>query len=341
MTRSTALACATSFAVALTFTTAVAAQPRLVVPEPAKDFGDVTTGTLLEHRFELRNEGDAPLTLQELRPGMGIKIRSFDATIPAGGSGAVEVELDSLRLSGEGRTVVGLLTDDPAHSTFVLEVAFRVTPALLGKPGFARWNYVQGETTGTIGNLLWARDGGAFTVLDVETPMPAIRVTFRPATDSERNPTATGSQWRVELTLEAEAPVGAVEGIALVHTDHPLQQRVAIPLSGFVRPRYLLEPPRGQLGELQLAAPQTIRYSLRNFATAPVEVLGAETTIPGVSVAVQAEQPGRRYHVDVTLDPAAMKSGDFAGRLVVKLSDPLQPTVELALSGELQRPTSR
>jgi hypothetical protein len=320
-----------------------ASAPRAVVANATHDFGQVVTGTVLRHRFEIRNEGGAPLHINEVRPGMGVVIRSYDPVIAPGAVGGVEIEMDGLKITGAGSGRIGLLTNDPAQEMVALEARFDVQPAIQVKPGYARWIYVQHEPVGTIKELVWAKDGRPFQVLAVESEQPGIRTSFRQATPEERDPAVAGSQWKVELSLAADAPVGAIAGMAVVRTDHPTQKLVPIPLSGFVRPRYFLEPARGEarppvpgnLGKLTLAEPRTLNYSLRNFATPPVEVVGAETDIAGVTAAVSALEPGRVFNVALRLDPATMQPGAFTGKLVVRLSDPLQPAVELPLSGEL------
>lgn len=313
------------------------ALPKLVVAEPTKDFGTVVPGTDLTHTFVLRNEGKAPLEVRELQPHMNVTIKSFDAVVAPGKTGTIVASLDALRIFGAGQSFVDVLSNDPDQPTLRLGLSANVEPIVVSKPGYARWIYVQREGEGMIAQLISAKDGQPFKVLGVDTPVPYLRATFRPATDAERNPAVPGSQWRVELRLDPEAAVGPIEGQAVVKTNHPKQSVVAIPLSGFVRPRYFLEPTKGDLGALTLATPQTFAFSLRNFATAPVEITGVETTIPGVTATSAAVLAGHRFSISVRLDPAVMAAGPFQGKLVVRLSDPLQPSLELPLSGQLLR----
>jgi hypothetical protein len=195
---------------------------------------------------------------------------------------------------------------------------------------------------------VWAKDGQPFAVLGVDAPAPYIRVTFREVDEGARDAKIAGSQWLVDLTVDSKAPPGPVEGLVVVRTSHPRQARMPIPISGFVRPRYILEPEWGKstnLGSLQLSAPTAFTFKLRNFATDPVEVAKAETTIPGITATAAPAQVdatrhpvtggGHFFDITVRLDPAAMVPGPFNGKVVVRLSDPRQATVEMPLSGEL------
>ena len=42
--------------------------PRIVLPEPTHDFGVRLRGHVFERVFEVRNEGDAPLLLERVKP---------------------------------------------------------------------------------------------------------------------------------------------------------------------------------------------------------------------------------------------------------------------------------
>lgn len=314
-----------------------APRPKLVIPVAEKDFGVVATGTDLTYAFILRNEGNAPLEIKEVIPGRGTVVKSFDPVIAPGMSGTLVADLDALKLNGTGSTAIRVMSNDADQPMARLTLTFDVRPEVVAKPGYARWIYVQREPTGTIIELIHAKDGQPFDVLGVETP-PGIHASFRPATVAERDSSIAGPQWRVELTLDPGAAVGAIAGNAVVKTNHAKQKRVPIPISGFVRPRYLLEPPSGDLGKQTLVAPQTFKMSLRNFGTQPIDIVGLETTIPGMTAAATPMVAGHYYSIGVTLDPATMANGPFDGRLIIRLSDPLQPTLEVPLSGELVRP---
>lgn len=324
-------------------------QPAISVAEPTKDFGKVTTGSLLAHTFVLSNEGRAPVEIREIRPGMGpISIPHFDRTIAPGGRGEIRVEIDALRLAGTGTARIEVLTSDPAQPSVFLVLSWAVAPAVVSAPDRARWLFVQHEPEGTIRHRLSAKDGQPFRVVSVEVPGPHLRASFEPIAASGEGEAKDRPQWTVDLTLDPAAPIGPVEGIVVVRTDHPEQSRVPIPVSGFVRPRYVLQPEWGRtsrLGQVALSEPTDVTFKLRNFASEPVSVLEVKTTIAGITGSVTpATVDGTRqsvsgvgHHFDVTLrlDPSAMAPGAFEGKVVVHLSDPRQPTVEMPLSGEL------
>ncbi|HEY8142217.1 MAG TPA: hypothetical protein VIG06_06085, partial [Kofleriaceae bacterium] len=74
-----------------------------------------------------------------------------------------------------------------------------------------------------------AHDELDLEVTVVEASEPFLRATFR---ELERG--AHQRRWQVAVSLAAERPPGALRGELRIHTNHPSQPTVAVPVSGFV-----------------------------------------------------------------------------------------------------------
>ena len=308
--------------------------PRLVAAEITGDVGTVVKGSHAKHTFVLRNEGDAPLEITGVLPSCGCTLAHVDEVIPPGGEGKLEVDVNTLSLTGPGVTYIRVDSNDP-QSPLVLNLKYEVTERLLAKPGYARWKSTQGESEGTIANTIFTVDGKPFRVLGVETPGPHLRATYRPATEEERNEKAAGDQWRLELTLDSKAPVGAITGEVLVRTDHPDQQVMALPISGFMRPTVFLFPETADMGTLERAKlPMNATFKFSNFATEEIAPTAAEVTIPGATTSIVPVEDGRVYNVVLQL-PADMPPGSFTGSLRVRTDSAKAPMVEVPISGTI------
>lgn len=310
----------------------------LMVAEPLHDFGTLVKGDTVSHTFVLGNLADEPVIIERVAASCGCTVAKFDETIPAGSQGTLVAELDTLTLTGDASSSIEVYVKGRKSPAATVYLKAKVVPLLLAHPGYARWIYVQHEVEGTISNTVYSQDGGEFQILEVEAPMPAIEVSFRPATPEERREKVLGSQWQIDASLDSAAPVGPITGYLTVHTDHPRQKVMQIPLSGFVRPTLFVEPPRGDFGTLKIRAPRRATYQVRNFATEPIALTGAETDVPGISVKVEPVEEGRRYNVVLELDPAAMAEGPFDGELRLTTDSAKVPTVTVDLSGNLIRP---
>jgi hypothetical protein len=309
----------------------------LTCDAPEFDVGTRVKGERISHTFVLRNPGAAPVTIAHVAPYVGVTISAFDRTIPAGGEGKVHAELDTTKLTGPGTTPINVLVEGLAEPALVLTFRFDVVAKLVAHPGYARWIFVQHEAPGTIGQTVYANDGADFEVVAVESPMPAIAVTYREATPGERVAEHAGRQWRILPTLAAQAEVGALSGFLAVHTTHPRQKILHIPVSGFVRPVVLVEPQRGDYGTIELAGPRPATFQVRNFATEPIAVTGAETDLAGVTARIEPLEQGRRYRVVVVFDPATMREGPFAGRLRITTDSQKAPVLTVDLAGTMVR----
>jgi hypothetical protein len=311
------------------------ASAKVVAVETTGDVGTVVKGAVAVHTFVLRNEGDAPAQIGVL-PSCGCTVVHVDQLIPPGGEGKLEAKINTLSLNGPGTTSLRVDSNDP-DSPLVLNVKYNVVDRLLAKPGYARWKSTQGEREGTIVNTIWANDAKPFRIVSVETPAAHLRAAFRPATEEERNPNAEGDQWQLELTLDSLAPVGAIEGELLVHTDHPEQKVMALPVSGFVRPTVFVFPERGDMGTLESAKlPMRATFKFSNFATEKIAPVAAEVNIPGATTSIEPVEEGRVYNVVLML-PQDMPAGSFAGSLRVRTDSTKAPMVEVPLSGVIAR----
>lgn len=309
--------------------------PKAVAVEPIKDAGTVPKGEKIIHDFAIRNDGDAPLEITNVRPACGCTVAEYDKVIAPGKVGKVHAELDTSTFNGPIAKGVSVFTNDPATPELELTVRAKVEPYIAVKPGYARYITVQGEPhEGTLAQTLWVPDGTPMEIVKVDSPWPFLDVKFREAKPEERvsDPNAKGKQWRVEMTLTNYAKVGPLADHVTVHTNHPKQKVVQIPVSGFVRPVVAVTPQVADFGKVELKEPLRRSLNVRNFATEPIKVMGVEQTVKGVEAQVEPLEEGREYQVRVTLSPE-MAKGPFNGKLMIKTDSPKVPTIEIDLKG--------
>ena len=312
---------------------AQAGKPKAVPVELIKDVGIVPKGDKVVHDFLIRNEGDAPLEITDVRPACGCTVVDYDKVIAPGQTGKVHAEVDTATFNGPIAKGVTVFTNDPDHAQVEFTVRAKVEPYIQTKPGYARYITVQGEEkTGTITQTIWSPDGTPFDVVNVESPFPFLKTSFREAKPEERVPDVQGKQWRVEMTLANDAPVGALADHVRITTTHPKQKLVTIPVSGFVRPVLAVTPPEADLGSVTLKDARRVVFNVRNFATEPIKITGAEGSMPGAKTEIEPLQEGREYKVQIIL-PDNMAKGPFDGKLTLRTDSPKKPTIEVPLHG--------
>ncbi|MEM1203468.1 MAG: DUF1573 domain-containing protein [Acidobacteriota bacterium] len=309
--------------------------PKAVPVEPVKNFEIIARGEVIEHTFEIKNDGDTPLEITNVRPACGCTVVEYDKTIAPGKIGRLAAKVDTTDFHGPISKSIAVFTSDVDNPKLQLVVRATVKPYIGALPGYVRYIYVQGEDLRPIGQTLWAEDGEEFKVTNVTKPYDYVDVSFREANESERNPDAPGKQWRVEVLLHKDAPVGALREYVQIQLDHPKQKAVKIPISGFVRPRQHVTPQEVDFGKLETASlPLRRKLHFTNFITAPIEVAEVETGYNGMTAEItpSEKQPGHRFNVMLTLGPD-MPKGPFDTVVRIRTNDSKNPVVELPVKG--------
>src|SRR6185436_15700181 len=114
-----------------------ASQPKAVVTEPVKDLGVVAKGEKAAYEFTIRNEGNAPLQIQEVRAACGCTVADYDKVIGPGQAGKVRVSVDTATFNGPIAKGVTVYTNDPATPQMELTIRAQVEPFIKVKPGYA------------------------------------------------------------------------------------------------------------------------------------------------------------------------------------------------------------
>ena len=312
--------------------------PRLSIAEEQHSIDGVSLAEPARWSFRLENTGGAPLVLELQGVTELCKAELRPATLAPKQVGSVDVVLDTKPLANPGECSIKLGSNDPARPEAFLRLAVAPQNLLRAKPGFARYTYVQGEKEGTIRQLLFATDAKEFHVLEVKAP-PQLKASFRPAAENERDPKQAGTQWIVETTIHANAPVGPIEGTLEVRTDHPQQKLMRLPLSGFVRPVMHVTPPAATIAEVTLSQDVTVDLFVRNFATEPIHVTKVESSVPGTRAEITPREEGRSWDLRFILTPA-MGSGKFAGSVTILTDSFKVPKLVVPVSGTATLPPS-
>ncbi len=312
--------------------------PRAVVEEQAQDLGTVTKNRTAAARFEVRNEGGAALEILDAVSDCGCVAFDYDRRIPPGKSAEIALEIDTTFLQGPSEVKVEVRTSAPEAATIRFEVTLDVKSYLAAIPGHARFLFTQGEEPGGVDQTVGSLDGEPFEVVRVETPVPFIEASYDRLEEGEGREEFEGPQWRVVLSLQPPVPVGPIQGFATIHTTHPEQETLNIPLSGFTRPVAHITPPEGEFGELEISdEPVKATFVIHNFTSKLMEVTEVEQSVPGVTTELKTVQEGRKFTLTLTFDPAGVEEGPFEETMVVHTSNEIVGVIEIPLHGTIVR----
>lgn len=313
----------------------LATAPKLVAAEPIKDVGKVAKSEKVEVAFVLRNDGNAPLTITDVRPTCGCTVARFDSTIAPGKTGEVHAAVDTADFNGPIAKTLTVLSNDPATPRLTLTIKAEVEPQVELRPGFARFNFVQSQEPTTIQQSLWADNFADFKVLEVKSPYRFVSASFHKATGAELRNDIGGNtnQWIVETTIQPDAEVGALREFLEVTTNHPKQKQLRIPITGFVRPILTVTPFVADFGAVELKdAGKDLSIIVTNFGVAPVEITKVTTGVPGIEATVKPLEAGKRFEITIALKPG-MAKGAINSTLKIETTSPQKPSLDVPLKG--------
>jgi hypothetical protein len=210
-------------------------QPRIACNEPQFDFGSALNSSEVAHDFEIRNAGEAPLIISQIRSGCGCTRALIDrTTIEPGGHAVLSTHLTLRGIVGVKRTNIYLHTNDPDKPVFhCLLTGTAVTDLAVAPPQvvFTFTSQSQpmlqrlvltGQSASTTRITGLETQGSFFEALiDTKTPGPAT-VMVIPSTNT---------------------PSESLTGMVIISTDHPRFRKVNVPIRSSAAPNPPLNPP--------------------------------------------------------------------------------------------------
>lgn len=301
---------------------------------------EIYPGDTVELSFRLRNVGEEAVIVTGATPlTPDLELVGFEPSIEPGSSDTVRFR----RRIQPGERGAGTFRADlhlEGEKTPVrLEAEVEVRSPVVAEPGYAQWVYVQGEGDAPIPQTLRSRDETPFAIRAVESPRRGLRVEVAGPFPKGEEPVEAGelfeesAVWTLDLVLEEDAPVGPITGAVDVRLDHPEQDLLQIPISGFVRPVLAVTPNELRAtSEVQIDETLTEVLDVRIFSTDPVEILRVEDDMEGVTTEIEAVAPGRRYEIRVRFSPE-IPEGPLRGTIRIHTGSAFQSVVEVPVEG--------
>jgi hypothetical protein len=213
--------------------------PRVQVDEPHFQFGSMQRGSSMQHRFEVKNVGGAPLTLRVGQTTCKCTLGEVSGeAVPPGGTTHVLLDWKALSDYGPFRQSATLITNDPLNSQIELTIEGQVTePTNLSPREFLFDKVAVGESK-SAEVVVMAMLEDNLTVSDPKWSDPAdadkFDVKIQPLEhDQLPNPDAKEGV-RVTVTTKPGLPVGRLHQWLSLGTNIAGNETIEIPLVGRV-----------------------------------------------------------------------------------------------------------
>lgn len=217
------------------------AGPRAVlVGEAHRDVGKVEPGDVQHLTFQIRNEGDATLMIEDMEPTCYCTSSKVDLwDIPPGGTATIQVRIDPSDFVGAVTKGVEVMTNDPDNSTVLFEVDLFVLPGIAVVPPELDFGTVPATGSRRSKQVdIKAPRSREFEVERVTSEAAFLELDHEPLDLEERH----GAMIFVKVL--PGAPMGSFEATVIVHTSDPERPTIEIPIRGIGAGGLRVEPAR-------------------------------------------------------------------------------------------------
>jgi len=308
------------------------------------DLGEVLRGDPVRSTFVLKNPGTIAVSI-EARPTCGCTAAKFDKTIPPGGEGKLETELNTASLRGRVRKPITVTTDEPGRPTLTLTLVANVLSLVEVEPGPGKVVLLRAGEPAVEQFTVRTRGPEPIEVTAVRCTAPYTTATFEPAgakaTCTPAKPevkpgvgekpgpggsAAAGPAYCVRLTIDPAAPFGQSTLTLSITTSSKREPTVVVPV---VCEKGIVAMPPSVLFNGVPAGTKTaqLRTVMLRRREGPFRIVKIEDQGCRVEVREESMQNGSLHRVTITYrggDPAEPQE-----KIRLETDDPLQPWVEI------------
>ena len=184
-------------------------KPIAVLEDGVYNFGSMEPYTRRQHKFTVRNEGDAPLTLREGHSSCKCTIGEVgDESIPPGGESTILLSWRSAEGSQLFAHEAEIITNDPDNPILTCRVEGRILSQLVADPGaFSMTGIIPGvaeQATVTLTSQTWE----SFEVLDISCGMEGSSWTFDRLSQEDLERLSVNDGYRITFQVPDDLPRG-------------------------------------------------------------------------------------------------------------------------------------
>ena len=207
-------------------------------------FKNVQKDTAVTRELEIKQVGEEELVLGEVTTNLEyLKIDSVEKKLGDKKVYIVRVTLEKDAPVGNIHGVVEVNTNLERWKTVKVWVSGKVVGDIRLSPEWMRFTAPAGERQSF--SLLISTRGSNFKILRIENKVKYLSAKLYTLEESRR--------YKVDFSLDPEAPPGRITGKVRVYTDYPGETELIIPITGMVLPKKVpgLEQPRSR--EIEIA----------------------------------------------------------------------------------------
>jgi len=279
--------------------------PRIECEDRTHDFGTITQHATVEHVFKFRNTGNATLKISRVQASCGCTAALLSAKeIAAGEPGEVELTFKSQDFKGKVRKYITLYTNDPVNKNVRLNMSAEVLSDMVCTPTHLSFGRIDSDNVPVLAIKLLSPIGKEFSIKSVRPSLQFIKTEIvEPEKDD------AGGERIVNVTIDGMPPPGQFRGTIEINIDLNEKTRMTVSVSGFVRARTEVIPPKLFFGVVGAGETPKREIIIRATSWKGLKVEKVEAP-DGLAVTTEEVTEGKEWRVSVQLN------GPFGARMV-------------------------
>ena len=279
------------------------AAPRIVCPEPEYTFGVMEDTNNVEHVFAIRNEGDAPLTIGNVRACCGATATIATNSIAPGSNASLRVVFSLRGRNGEQHKSVYVASNDPQSPYLQLRLTGKAAPALNIQPSYIDFGTLRRNQATNVEVVVAGNREGALQITN------AVVDTGQLAVDWQKG--ESQNVWRVRISTRPPLAIGATNALVTLLSNHPEHPKIRIPVRMAVLSDLMIVPPEILISPGTQVVTRCL--SIKSRSGKPFRVL--KITPPNPQITVACEPIASSYRI--RLENVLPRQDLNGGRLVI------------------------
>jgi len=290
--------------------------PSLAIESLSQDTGAHKPGAKVQYTIYYRNDGQKPLTISKVSGDTDLKIDpGYAKALQPTMSGAIKVEFNVSKETGEFRHQVTIESNSPGRSPLMVNLTGEVLPYIQADPAVV--DFTGNARLHAMPRIVMLTYNGSDKVKYLEAKSDSSKFEVK-VQAIEGTPYA-------KLVVRSKPPFDVGENRSVIHvkTDCPQQRYVDIPVSLLVQARVDVKPDEVILLNKPSDRQVQSQVVITNNGDRALHVLGVSSTNEVIRTLLSPLPDGKSYKLQVTFPPG-YQPGPKGDKVTIKTDDPAE-----------------
>jgi hypothetical protein len=288
------------------------------------DFGRAKCGDMPRVTFVFTNTAsDQVLEIKSVQPQCGCTTAGeWTRRVEPGKSGSIPLQFNTANYSGTVAKFITVTTSDPAQGSIMLQLKGTVWRPIEVTPLFAIINIGPDATNGSTSARI---NINLDEPVDLEPPESQA-----PSFAAEITNNVPGKEYTLVVRTVGRLSPGTTSGQIVVRTSSTNVPSVTVTTMAIVQPSLVVAPSSLLLPMGPLTGPLTNLLTIQNNSTRPVALLDPVVDIPGATVTLREQTPGKLFLATIVF-PQGLEARAQAAAFSVKSDNPSFPELRIPI----------